>query len=66
VALPSAPKEEDMPWRYEDLSKALLVLEQSRLLADPASSEMAAKLECLSVAVSQPCYFGNFETAREQ
>jgi hypothetical protein len=62
------PKEEDMPWRYpEDLSKALLgVLEQSRLLADPAASEMAAKLEYLSVQYLSRAYFGNFETAREQ
>jgi hypothetical protein len=62
------PKEEDMPWRYpEDLSKALLgVLEQSRLLADPAASELAAKLEYLSVQYLSRAYFGNFETAREQ
>ncbi|TIH10552.1 hypothetical protein [Pseudomonas leptonychotis] len=62
------PSEDDMPWRYpEELSKALLgVLEETRKLADPAASEVAAKLEYLSVQYLSRAYFGNFETAREQ
>lgn len=61
------PKEEDMPWRYpEDLSKALLaVLLEARKLAPEGDSELAAKLEYLSVQYLSRAYFGNFETARE-
>lgn len=62
------PNEDDMPWRYpEELSKGLLgVLEQARQLSNPAASEVAAKLEYLSVQYLSRAYFGNFETAREQ
>jgi hypothetical protein len=62
------PGEEDMPWRYpEELSKALLgVLDQSRKLAAAGDSELAAKLEYLSVQYLSRSYFGNFEIAREQ
>ena len=62
------PNEEDMPWRYpEELSKGLLgVLEEARLLSAPDASEVAAKLEYLSVQYLSRAYFGNFETAREQ
>ncbi|MGE6793945.1 hypothetical protein ACQKFS_18200 [Pseudomonas guineae] len=62
------PNEDDMPWRYpEELSKGLLgVLEQARQLSDPSASEVAAKLEYLSVQYLSRAYFGNFETAREQ
>ncbi|MHA6491943.1 hypothetical protein ACX0MV_01695 [Pseudomonas borbori] len=61
------PKEEDMPWRYpEDLSKALLaVLQEARKAAPEGDSELAAKLEYLSVQYLSRSYFGNFETARE-
>lgn len=62
------PKEEDLPWRYpEELSKALLsVLEEARKLAGPDDSELAAKLEYLSVQYLSRSYLGSFETAREQ
>lgn len=62
------PGEEAMPWRYpEELSKALLgVLDQSRKLAAAGDSELAAKLEYLSVQYLSRSYFGNFEIAREQ
>lgn len=62
------PKEEDLPWRYpEELSKALLsVLEEARKLAGPGDSELAAKLEYLSVQYLSRSYLGSFETAREQ
>jgi hypothetical protein len=62
------PGEEDMPWRYpEELSKALLgVLDQARKLAAAGDSELAAKLEYLSVQYLSRSYFGNFEIAREQ
>jgi len=62
------PGEEDMPWRYpEELSKALLgVLDETRKLAAAGDSELAAKLEYLSVQYLSRSYFGNFEIAREQ
>ncbi|HLA29622.1 MAG TPA: hypothetical protein VJ047_01180 [Pseudomonas sp.] len=62
------PGEEDMPWRYpEELSKALLgVLDETRKLATAGDSELAAKLEYLSVQYLSRSYFGNFEIAREQ
>lgn len=62
------PGEEAMPWRYpEELSKALLgVLDQARKLAAAGDSELAAKLEYLSVQYLSRSYFGNFEIAREQ
>jgi hypothetical protein len=62
------PNEEDMPWRYpEELSKALLgVLDEARKLAPAGSSELAAKLEYLSVQYLSRSYMGNFEIAREQ
>lgn len=62
------PKEEDLPWRYpEELSKALLsVLEEARKQAGPDDSELAAKLEYLSVQYLSRSYLGSFETAREQ
>ena len=62
------PGEDDMPWRYpEELSKALLgVLDETRKLAPADDSEVAAKLEYLSVQYLSRSYFGNFEIAREQ
>jgi hypothetical protein len=62
------PNEDDMPWRYYgELSKALLgVLEQARSLAPAGDSELAAKLEYLSVQYLSRSYLGNFEIAREQ
>ena len=62
------PNEADMPWRYpEDLSKALLgVLHEARQLAPEGDSELAAKLEYLSVQYLSRAYLGNFEIAREQ
>lgn len=62
------PKEEDLPWRYpEDLSKALLtVLHEARQLSPEGDSELAAKLEYLSVQYLSRSYLGSFEIAREQ
>jgi hypothetical protein len=62
------PDEADMPWRYpEDLSKALLgLLQEARQLSPEGDSELAAKLEYLSVQYLSRAYLGNFEIAREQ
>jgi len=62
------PDEADMPWRYpEALSKALLgVLQEARQLAPEGDSELAAKLEYLSVQYLSRAYLGNFEVPREQ
>ena len=62
------PNEADMPWRYpEELSKALLgVLHEARQLSPEGDSELAAKLEYLSVQYLSRAYLGNFEIAREQ
>ena len=62
------PNEEDLPWRYpEDLSKALLnVLHEARQLSPEGDSELAAKLEYLSVQYLSRSYLGSFEIAREQ
>jgi hypothetical protein len=62
------PNEEDLPWRYpEQLSQALLnVLSETRKLAEPGSSELAAQVEYLSVQYMSRSYMGSFEIAREQ
>lgn len=62
------PNEADMPWRYpEALSKALLgVLHEARQLSPEGDSELAAKLEYLSVQYLSRSYMGNFEVPREQ
>ncbi|MDM8349000.1 hypothetical protein P8H27_08805 [Pseudomonas sp. sp1636] len=62
------PQEENMPWRYpEELSKALLgLLHEARQLSSEGDSELAAKLEFLSVQYLSRSYLGNFEIAREQ
>ncbi|MDX1723855.1 MAG: hypothetical protein R3355_12230 [Pseudomonas sp.] len=62
------PDEANMPWRYpEELSKALLgVLHEARQLSPEGDSELAAKLEYLSVQYLSRAYLGNFEIAREQ
>ena len=62
------PGEENMPWRYpEELAQALvdfLIALREHPHASP--TEVAAKIEYLSVQYLSRAYFGNFEIAREQ
>src|SRR5690606_18255861 len=62
------PGEENMPWRYpEELARALRDF-LSALRAHPTASptEVAAKVEYLTVQYLSRAYFGGFEIAREQ
>lgn len=61
------PNEEDMPWRYpSELSQSLVaLLTEVRKLAEPGSSELAARVEYLGVQYISRSYLGSFEIARE-
>ncbi|OZB24636.1 MAG: hypothetical protein B7X51_14030 [Pseudomonas sp. 34-62-33] len=63
------PGEENVPWRFpEDLSRALRdFLSAARALPGAeGQSELAAKIEYLSVQYLSRSYLGTFEIAREQ
>lgn len=62
------PSEEDMPWRYpQELSKSLReFLHAARQQPHAEQSELAAKIEYLSVQYLSRAYMGTFEIAREQ
>ena len=63
------PGEENVPWRFtEDLSRALRdFLSAARALpGTEGQSELAAKIEYLSVQYLSRSYLGTFEIAREQ
>lgn len=63
------PSDENVPWRFpEDLSRALRdFLSTARALPGAeGQSELAAKVEYLSVQYLSRSYLGTFEIAREQ